>query len=144
MNVALHLPIQRYYQKEPTMPHPITISSGQWWDIPFEKLCSKMSDLGYDGIELNCMGDHFEVDRALSDDSYLRHHRDILEKRNLKCYAISNHGVGQLVCDQIDERHKGLVSSTIWGDGKEGGIRQRASENMKNTARAAALFGAAE
>lgn len=123
------------------MPRPVTISSGQWWDVPFETLCRKMAEFGFDGIELACWGDHFNVERALSDDSYISRHRDTLEKNGLKCFAISNHMVGQAICDRIDERHKGLLSAAIWGDGKEDGVRQRASENMKNAARAAALLG---
>jgi sugar phosphate isomerase/epimerase len=80
------------------MPRPITISSGQWWDIPFDTLCKKMAEFGYDGLELACWGDHFDVERALSDDSYLPRHRDTLDKYGLKCYAISNHNVGQAIC----------------------------------------------
>jgi sugar phosphate isomerase/epimerase len=123
------------------MPRPVTISSGQWWDIPFETLCHKMAEFGYDGLELACWGDHFDVERALNDDSYIPKHRDILEKHGLKCFAISNHMVGQAICDRIDERHKGLLSAAIWGDGQEDNVRRRAAENMKNAARAAAKFG---
>ena len=124
------------------MSRPITIFSGQWGDVPFERLCEKMASLGYDGIELACWGDHFDVEKALEDDSYLPHHRDVLEKYGLKCYAISNHNVGQTTCDPIDERHKFILPGSVWGDGKEEGVRCRAVENMKNAARAAARFGA--
>jgi sugar phosphate isomerase/epimerase len=123
------------------MPRPITISSGQWWDMPFEKLCEKMAAFGYDGIELACWGDHFDVERALSDDAYIPRHRDILEKHGLKCLAISNHNVGQAICDVIDEKHKFTLPQEIWGDGREDGVRRRAAENMQNAARAAAKFG---
>ena len=123
------------------MPRPVTMSSGQWWDIPFEKLCQKMAEFGYDGIELACWGDHFDVERALSEDAYLARHRDILEQHGLKCFAISNHNVGQAICDVIDEKHKFTLPAHIWGDGKEDGVRQRAAENMRNAARAAASFG---
>lgn len=123
------------------MSRPVTISSGQWWDLPFEILCAKMAAFGYDGIELACWGDHFDVERALSEDAYLRRHRDILEKHGLQCYAISNHNVGQAICDVIDERHKFTLPQQIWGDGSEDGVRRRAAENMQNAARAAADFG---
>lgn len=33
------------------MPRPITISSGQWWDVPFEKLCQKMAEFSYVGVD---------------------------------------------------------------------------------------------
>jgi sugar phosphate isomerase/epimerase len=49
--------------------------------------------------------------------------------------------VGQAVCDRIDERHKSILPDRIWGDGKEDGVRARAAEEMKNTARAAAKMG---
>jgi sugar phosphate isomerase/epimerase len=100
-----------------------------------------MAEFGYDGIELACWGDHFDVERALSDDSYLPRHQDILEKNGLKCYAISNHNVGQAICDVIDEKNKFVLPASIWGDGKEDGVRRRAAENMQNAARAAARFG---
>lgn len=123
------------------MSRPVTIFSGQWADLPLEALCEKMSEFGYDGIELACWGDHFDVERALSDDAYVRRQRDILEKHGLQCFAISNHLTGQAICDHIDERHKGILSDAIWGDGREDGIRRRAVENMKHAACAAALFG---
>jgi sugar phosphate isomerase/epimerase len=39
------------------------------------------------------------------------------------------------------ERHKSILPPHIWGDGNPEGVRQRAAEEMKNTARAAAKFG---
>ncbi|MBI5666910.1 MAG: sugar phosphate isomerase/epimerase [Chloroflexi bacterium] len=124
------------------MSRPVTLFTGQWADLPLEKLAQKVCDWGYDGLELACWGDHFEVDRALSEDGYLQSRWDILNKYNLKCFAISTHLVGQCVGDHpIDERHKGILPSRIWGDGNPEGVRQRAAEEVKNTARAAAQFG---
>jgi sugar phosphate isomerase/epimerase len=124
------------------MSRPVTIFTGQWADLPLEVMAEKASAWGYDGLELACWGDHFEVDKALEDDSYVQSRWDILNKHNLKCFAISTHLVGQCVCDLlIDERHKSIVPSRIWGDGDPEGVRQRAAEEMKNTARAAARFG---
>jgi sugar phosphate isomerase/epimerase len=82
------------------------------------------------------------VDKALNDDKYIQSRWDTLNKYKLKCFAISAHLVGQCVCDlNIDERHKGIVPARIWGDGQAEGVRQRAAEEIKNTARAAAKFG---
>ena len=81
MNVAVRQH-NIFIKRNTNMPRPITISSGQWWDVPFETLCQKMAEFGYDGIELACWGDHFDVERALSDDAYLPRHRDILEKND--------------------------------------------------------------
>lgn len=123
------------------MPRPITLFTGQWADLPFETLCKKAKAFGYDGVELACWGDHFDVQRALSEDGYIRAHRDTLERYGLQCYAISNHLVGQAVCDRIDARHQSILPPHVWGDGKEDGVRARAAEEMKTTARAAAAFG---
>ncbi|HEX7433687.1 MAG TPA: sugar phosphate isomerase/epimerase [Anaerolineaceae bacterium] len=123
------------------MTRPVTLFTGQWADLPFEDLCAQAKSFGYDGLELACWGDHFDVAKALSDDTYVRNRWDTLSRYGLKCYAISNHLVGQAVCDRIDDRHKGIVPERVWGDGKEDGVRRRAAEEMKNTARAAAKFG---
>ncbi len=123
------------------MPRPITLFTGQWADLTFDTVCAKAKAFGYDGVEIACWGDHFEVDKALSSDKYIRNRWDIMEKHGLKCFAISNHLVGQAVCDRIDERHKSILPDRIWGDGKEDGVRARAAEEMKNTARAAAKMG---
>jgi sugar phosphate isomerase/epimerase len=123
------------------MSRPVTLFTGQWADLSLEALAQKVSEWGFDGLELACWGDHFEVDKALEDEGYVRAKRDLLEKYGLQCFAISNHLVGQCVCDPIDERHKAILPSRIWGDGDPEGVRQRAAEEMKNTARAARLFG---
>ncbi len=123
------------------MPRPVTLFTGQWADLPFETICAKAKSFGYDGIEIACWGDHFDVERALSEDGYVQSRWNILEKYGLKCFAISNHLVGQAVCDRIDERHKSILPPRVWGDGKEDGVRQRAAEEMKMTARAAAKMG---
>ncbi len=124
------------------MPRPITLCTAQWADLPLEVLAKKVSDWGFDGLELACWGDHFEVDKALENDSYLKNKRDLLEKYGLKCFAISTHLVGQCVCDDpIDNRHKSILPDRIWGDGDPEGVRQRAAEDVKNTAIAAKLFG---
>lgn len=123
------------------MPRPVTLFSGQWADLTFDTLCAKAKSFGYDGVEIACWGDHFEVDKALEQDGYLQSRWDILNKHGLQCFAISNHLVGQAVCDRIDERHASILPPRIWGDGKEDGVRARAAEEMKNTARAAAAFG---
>jgi sugar phosphate isomerase/epimerase len=97
--------------------------------------------MGYDGLELACWGDHFEVDNALKDDGYIERQREILERNGLECFAIGNHLVGQAVCDPVDERHRATLPQHIWTDGDPEGVRQRAAEEMKNTARVAVRLG---
>ena len=123
------------------MPRPITLFTGQWADLPLEDMCRKASDFGYQGIELACWGDHFEVDKANADPNYAGAKRDLLDRYDLQCHAISAHLVGQAVCDRIDERHKAIVPPYVWGDGDPAGVNRRAAEEMKNTARAAQRLG---
>jgi len=124
------------------MGRPVTLFSGQWADLTLEDLAKKVSDWGFDGLELACWGDHFEVDKALSDDGYVQSRWDILNKHNLKCYAISTHLVGQCVADDpIDERHHRILPDRLWGNGVPEGVKGRCAEEVKNTARAAKLFG---
>src|SRR5205823_14411323 len=126
------------------MPRPVTLFTGQWADLPFETICEKAKKFGYDGIEIPCWGDHFEVDKALKDKGYVKSRWDALSRHGLKCYAISNHLVGQAVCDLIDERHKLILPEDVWGDGEPEGVRRRAAQKMIDTAKAArALFDAA-
>ena len=123
------------------MARPVTLFTGQWADLPLEELCKKASDFGYDGLELACWGDHFEVDKALSDDTYCARKRELLEKYDLQLFAISNHLAGQAVLDVIDARHKAILPEYVWGDGNPAGVNQRAADEMKNTARAAQKLG---
>lgn len=119
----------------------VTLFTGQWADLGIEEMCRKTSEFGYDGIELACWGDHFEIDKAMSDDGYCAAKRALLEKYNLKCEAISAHLVGQAICDTIDERHKAILPEYVWGDGDPAGVNERAIEELKQTARAAKKFG---
>ena len=120
------------------MPRPVTLFTGQWADLTFDTLCAKAKSFGYDGVEIACWGDHFDVEKALSDDAYVRGRWDILNQHGLKCFAISCHLVGQAVCDRIDERHKSILPDRIWGDGKEDGVRARAASGISARSAAAA------
>jgi sugar phosphate isomerase/epimerase len=123
------------------MARPVTLFTGQWADLALEDICRKASDFGYQGLELACWGDHFEVDKALDDPNYVRDKRDLLDRYDLQCHAISAHLVGQAVCDRIDERHQSILPPYVWGDGDAASVNRRAIEEMKNTARAAQQFG---
>ncbi len=123
------------------MSRPVTLFTGQWADLPLEELAQKVSTWGFDGLELACWGDHFDVQRALKEPDYVQSRHDILNRYGLKCFAIANHLVGQAVCDPIDARHKGVVPPHVWGDGEPEGVRQRAAQELADTARAAAKLG---
>ncbi len=122
------------------MARPVTLFTGQWADLPLDTVCKKAKEFGYDGVELPCWGDHFEVHRALDEKDYIAKKWQTLEKHGLKCFAISAHLVGQAVCDNIDARHKAILPENVWGEGNPEKVRQRAAEEMKHTAIAARRF----
>ncbi|MBG6056342.1 sugar phosphate isomerase/epimerase [Salinibacterium sp. CAN_S4] len=123
------------------MPRPITLFTGQWADLPFEEVARLAGEWGYDGLEIACWGDHIDVSRW-DDAAYVQSRLDILAKNGLKVWAISNHLAGQAVRDDpIDLRHRDILTDRVWGDGDAEGVRQRAAEELKNTARFAAKLG---
>lgn len=125
------------------MARPVTLFTGQWADLPLETLAKKAKGFGFDGLELACWGDHFEVRKALDGKagvSYMKKKWLTLQKNNMKCFAVSSHLVGQAVCDNIDPRHQQILPDYIYGDGKPEGVRERAAEEMKLTAIAARKF----
>jgi sugar phosphate isomerase/epimerase len=123
------------------MSRVVTLFTGQWADLPLSLLAEKATAWGYDGLELACWGDHFDVRRAAEDADYCVARRELLQSHGLDVWAISNHLVGQAVCDRIDERHEAILPAHVWGDGNPEGVRARAAEEMKLTARAAANLG---
>src|SRR3954471_8487572 len=129
------------HRKIAPMARPVTLFTGQWADLPLEELAEKAGRWGFDGLELACWGDHFEVDRALAEHDYVRGVQEVLERNHLNCFALGAHLVGQAVCDPIDARHEAILPPEVWGDGEPEGVRERAAERMKDTARAAARFG---
>ncbi len=121
------------------MSRAVTLFTGQWADLPFETVCQKAKTFGYDGLELACWGDHFEVDKA--DEAYCKKKKEILKKYGLKVFAISTHLVGQAVSDRIDIRHKSILPDYVWGDGDPEGVRQRAAKEVIKTGEAAKRLG---
>lgn len=121
------------------MGRPVTLFTGQWADLSCESIIQKAKSFGYDGVELACWGDHFEVAKA--DDAYCAAKRDLLARYGMKCFAVSAHLVGQAVCDNIDARHKQILPDYIYGEGDPESVRQRAAEELKQTAAAARRLG---
>ena len=79
------------------MSRALTLFTGQWADLPLEALAEKAARWGYQGLELACWGDHFDVQRALAEPDYCKQRHEILARHGLKVWAISNHLVGQAV-----------------------------------------------
>ena len=103
-------------------------------------MAQKAAGWGYDGLELACWGDHLDVEKAATDHKYCQKQLCILEKHNLKLFAISNHLAGQLVCDpNNDNRSDGFAPADCKGNADK--KRQWAVNAMKNTAKAAKNMG---
>jgi len=122
------------------MGRPVSLFTGQWADLPFETICEKAASFGYDAIELACWGDHFDVDQASKSEKYCKGRWEILKDHGLTSYSVSNHLVGQAVCDLIDDRHKEILPPDVWGDGDPEGVRKRAAKKLIATAKAARKF----
>jgi len=118
------------------MARKVALFTGQWADLTLEEIAKKAKEWGYDNLELACWG-HFDVVRALTEDGYCDEVYRILKENGLGVTAISNHLVGQCVCDNIDQRHKGILPPELWGDGDPEGVRQRCAKRMEDTAIAA-------
>ncbi len=122
------------------MARPVTMFTGQWADMTLEELAKLMSDIGYDGLELACWGDHMDVFKAAEDLDYCKQQKAILEKNNLELFAISNHLAGQLVCDlNNDSRSDMFAPADCAGDAEK--KRAWAVDAMKKTAKAAKNLG---
>jgi sugar phosphate isomerase/epimerase len=125
------------------MARTVLLFSGQWADLSLEDLAPRVAEWGYQGLDLCCWGDHFEVQRALSDDDYCTTKLALLNRLELSAPIVSCHRVSQAVCDVIDRRHRELVPDYVWGDGQPEGVRERAAEEVRAAARAAQRLGAA-
>ena len=105
------------------MGRPVTLFTGQWADLPLAELAAKAGEWGFDGLELACWGDHFEVDRgARATTAYCGASRSCSSGTASACWALGAHLVGQAVCDPIDERHRAILPPEVWGDGDPEGV----------------------
>ena len=118
-----------------------TLFTGQWADLTLEEVAGHAARWGYDGLEIAVSGEHLDAWRV-DEDGYVEQRLALLERHGLKVWAISNHLTGQSVCDDpIDQRHRAIVRDRVWGDGEPEGVRQRAAEELKLTARLAQKMG---
>lgn len=121
------------------MTRPITIFSGQWADLPFEKFCEKAKSFGYEGIEIACWGDHFDLKKAATDPKYVEERKNILKNFNLKVLAIGTHSIGQCVNGNEDPRIGSLLPAGL--SAKPDDVRKWAAQEMKYAAAAAKNMG---
>lgn len=117
----------------------VTLMSCQWADMELEEFFAKTQEMGYDGVELACWGNHLDPVRAACDDAYVSQIKLLLNKYNLKCVALCTHIIGQCVGDYNDPRLDNFAPPEMAGQPDR--IRLWAIETMKNTAVAAKKMG---
>jgi sugar phosphate isomerase/epimerase len=127
--------------KEDAMPRPVILFSGPWADMALEELAACAAEWGYQGLELCCWGDHFEVQRAVGEEDYAPARLELLRRLELDVPVLSCHRVSCAICDRIDGRHRDLLPDYVWGDGSAEGVRLRATEEVINTLKAAQTLG---
>ena len=120
------------------MARPVTLCTLQWGDLPLDVICGKAKSFGFDGVELG-LPSHLDVRQT--DPEYYRNIKVTLDKYGLQLFCISNHLIGQAICDNIDQRHKSVLPDYIWGDGDPDGVHLRAVEKMIQAAHAARMLG---
>lgn len=118
----------------------VTLFTGQWADLEFDTMCQKAGQMGYEGLEIACWGNHLNPSRAAEDESYVEYILDTLKKYDLKCEAIGAHIIGQCVGDGPDARLNNFAPKEYWNSPEE--IRSWATREMKYCAIAAKRLGA--
>ena len=122
------------------MSRPVTIFTGQWADMPLKELAKKAASWGYDGLELACWGDHFDVEKGAKDPAYCERQKAILAESGLKVWSISNHLAGQLICDLNNDARSDMFAPPELAGNAEG-KRKWAVQQMKYAAQAAKNLG---
>ena len=117
---------------------PITITTGQYGDLPFDQLCRVMGEIGYDGLEIACHT-HLDAHRYLEDGAYRDSIQENLAKNNLKVWALGAHLAGQCVGDNWDPRLDNFAPTRLSGKPEE--IRKWAIDEMMAVAQAARMMG---
>ncbi|MFH1708492.1 MAG: sugar phosphate isomerase/epimerase [Planctomycetota bacterium] len=122
------------------MARNVTLFTGQWADLKLDELARMAADWGYDGLELACWGDHMDVEQGARSKSYCEDQIAKLARHGLKCWAISHHLAGQLVCDpNNDGRSNAFAPKKLHN--KPEAQRAWAVSTMKNAARTARNLG---
>ena len=119
--------------------HLVTLCTIQWADLPFDELCTLAKKMGYDGLEVACWGNGIDVDRAISDESYVNWMKENLKKNGLVMTAMAVHIIGQCVGDDPDPRLNNFAPSALANNPEA--IRQWAIDTMMKVPVVAAKFG---
>ena len=117
----------------------VTLVTCQWTDLDFDTMCKKAKEMGYEGLEIACWGNHIDAKKAATDMEYVKYLKDTLDKYGLQCKAIATHIIGQCVGDYNDPRLNNFAPSELADKPDE--IRAWAIETMKYSAKAAKNLG---
>jgi sugar phosphate isomerase/epimerase len=123
------------------MGRPVTLFTGQWADLALKDLAPMAADMGYDGLELACWGDHLDVTKGAKSKKYCEDQLAILDKHGLQCWSISHHLAGQLVCDPNDDARSDGICGDEKAHGKPEKKRAWGVQQMKDAARTAKNLG---
>jgi len=121
------------------MSRAVTLFTGQWTDLSFEDIAKLASNFGYDGLEIACWGDHIKIDNAYTNTEYIKDKKNILEKNNLKCWALGTHIIGQCVGDLYDQRNDSFAPKELAGNPEA--IQNWAIETMMKVPKVAKEMG---
>ena len=124
------------------MARPVTLFTGQWADLTLEQLAAKVGEWEFDGLELACWGDHFDVARGAVG---LVVHAPAGARSSSATGSTAGRSATTSWARRCAIRStrvmQGVLPPEVWGDGDPEGVRRRAAERMKDTARAAAQLG---
>ena len=125
------------------MARPVTLFTGQWADLPLETLAGEDGELGLRRARARLLG------RSLRGRPRRSPSRGYCVEKRVAARAARP----ELLGDRRAPRRPGglrpdrrapserCLPPEVWGDGDPEGVRARAAERMKDTARAAAAFG---
>ena len=120
---------------------PVTLFTGQWADLPIEELAGKCGTWGFDGLELACWGDHFDVAR--------RSPTPPTPPGSASCSPATGCAAGRSATTSSARRSptrstpatRRCCRPRCGATATPTGVQERAAERMKDTARAAAQLG---
>src|SRR5262245_66410307 len=102
---------------EEAMSRPVILFSGSWAEVPLEELSTQAAGWGYQGLDLCCWGDHFEVQRALAEEGYVPGKLALLRRLELDVHVLRSHRASQAGGDERRRRRRHLVTAFRAGRG---------------------------
>ena len=120
---------------------PFSPASGP--TCPWRRWRRRPARWGFDGLELACWGDHFDVEQGAGEGLLREGEAGPAgeEQAEVLRHQQRTWSASALPTTRSTSATRRILPPRLWGDGKPEGVRQRCAEEMKNTAKAAKLFG---